>query len=105
MNALQPKVLVVDDNPAIRSYIMPALSEAGLQCIEAGDGWSALNKIYDERPDLIVLDIMLGDDAMTGLDVCKEIRRRGLSTPVIFLTIKDRLVDDSYFERAFSLGG
>jgi DNA-binding response OmpR family regulator len=105
MKTVQPKVLVVDDNPAIRSYIKPALNEAGFECIEAGDGWSALEKVCDEYPDLVVLDIMLGDDEMTGLDVCKEIRKRGFSTPVVFLTIKDRLVDSSYFERAFSLGG
>ncbi len=98
------KILLVDDNPRVRSFVRPALEDAGFECIEAEDGWSALEKIEEEHPDLIVLDIMLGDDAMSGLDVCKKIRQDGISTPVIFLTIKDRSDDPRYLERAFQLG-
>src|SRR5512137_1539991 len=99
--ANRAKVLLVDDNPRVRSFVRPALEDAGFDCIEAEDGWSALDIIADENPDLIVLDIMLGDDDMSGLDVCKKIRRDGISTPVIFLTIKDRRDDPRYLERAF----
>ncbi len=98
------KILLVDDNPRVRSFVRPALEDAGFECIEAEDGWSALDKIEWEHPDLIVLDIMLGDDAMSGLDICKKIRKGGMSTPVIFLTIKDRREDPRYLERAFQLG-
>lgn len=98
------KILLVDDNPRVRSFVKPALEDAGFNCIEAEDGWSALEKIQTEQPDLVVLDIMLGDDEMNGLDVCKEIRKRGTRIPVVFLTIKDRRDDPRYLERAFQLG-
>ena len=97
-------ILLVDDNPRVRSFVRPALEDAGFECIEAEDGWSALEKIENEHPDLIVLDIMLGDDVMSGLDVCKKIRKDCIATPVIFLTIKDRSEDPRYLERAFQLG-
>jgi len=105
MYAKRAKVLLVDDNPRVRSFVRPALEDAGFDCIEAEDGWSALEKVETEYPDIVVLDILLGDDRMSGLDVCKEIRRKGLRTPVIFLTIKDRTEDPYYIERAFQLGG
>lgn len=98
------KILLVDDNPRVRSFVRPALEDAGFYCVEAEDGWSALEKIQTEQPDLVVLDIMLGDDDMNGLDVCKEIRNRGNHVPVVFLTIKDRRDDPRYLERAFQLG-
>ncbi len=100
----RPKILLVDDNPRVRSFVRPALEDAGLACIEAEDGWTALQKIEDEVPDTIVLDIMLGDNEMSGLDVCKEIRKKGIRTPVVFLTIKDRRDDSRYLERASQLG-
>ncbi len=106
MDALNRKatILLVDDNPGVRSFVKPALEDASFNCIEAEDGWSALEKIGTERPDLIVLDIMLGDEEMNGLDVCKKIRHDGNKTPVIFLTIKDRQDDPRYLARAFQLG-
>jgi DNA-binding response OmpR family regulator len=99
------KILLVDDNPSVRSFVRPALEDAGLLCIEAEDGWSALDAIDLECPDLVVLDIMLGDEQMNGLDVCKKIRERGIIVPVIFLTIKDRTEEPGYMEQAFRLGG
>ncbi len=98
------KVLLVDDNPRVRSFVRPALEDAGFDYVEAENGWSAFEKIEEEKPNLIVLDIMLSDDSMSGLDVCKKIRQNGNTTPVIFLTIKDRSDDPQYMERAFKLG-
>jgi DNA-binding response OmpR family regulator len=99
------KILLLDDNPRVRSFVRPALEDAGFDCIEAEDGLTALEKVEKEHPDLLVLDIMLGDDSLNGLDVCKKIRRKGIRIPVIFLTIKDRTEDSRYIERAFQLGG
>lgn len=99
------KILVVDDNPSVRSFVCPALEEAGFRCFEAEDGWSALDAVFLESPDLIVLDIMLGDEIMSGLDVCKKVREKGFRVPVIFLTIKDRTEEPGYMEQAFRLGG
>ena len=105
MDATQKKILLVDDNPRVRSFVRPALEEAGFECVEAVDGWSALEMMDSETPDLVVLDILLGDEDMTGLDVCKQIRQKGILTPVVFLTIKDRATDPRYMEQAFNLGG
>jgi len=105
MERHQVKILLVDDNPRVRSFVKPALEDAGFLCIEAADGWTALSKVEDDTPDLIILDIMLGDPEMTGLDVCRELREQGIGTPVIFLTIKDRAEDPRFMERAFFLGG
>ncbi|MCH8897416.1 MAG: response regulator transcription factor [Chloroflexi bacterium] len=104
-NRGRAKVLLVDDNPNVRSFVRPALEDAGFDCVEAGDGWAALDVVESEAPDLVVLDIMLGDEDMNGLDVCKKIRERGLRVPVIFLTIKDRTEEPSYMEQAFRVGG
>ncbi len=95
----------MDDNPNVRSFVRPALEDAGFDCIEAADGWAALDEVESEAPDLVVLDIMLGDEDMNGLDVCKKIRERGLRVPVIFLTIKDRTEEPGYMEQAFRVGG
>jgi DNA-binding response OmpR family regulator len=105
MSDKRAKILLVDDNPRVRSFVRPALEDAGFDCVEAADGLSALEKVESEYPDLLVLDIMLGDDSMNGLDVCKRIRKKGIRIPVIFLTIKDRTEDSRYMERAFQLGG
>jgi len=104
-NRGRAKVLLVDDNPNVRSFVRPALEDAGFDCIEAADGWAALDEVESEAPDLVVLDIMLGDEDMNGLDVCKKIRERGLRVPVIFLTIKDRTEEPGYMEQAFRVGG
>ena len=61
--------------------------------------------VEEENPDLVVLDILLGDERMGGLDVCKRIREKGIRTPIIFLTIKDRAEDSYFMTRAFQLGG
>jgi len=105
MSDKRAKILLVDDNPRVRSFVRPALEAAGFDCVEAVDGLTALEKVDSEYPDLLVLDIMLGDENMNGLDVCKRIRKKGVRIPVIFLTIKDRTEDSRYMERAFQLGG
>ena len=99
------KILVVDDNPRVRSFLRPALERSGFDCVEAEDGWTALAMVEEKCPDLVVLDILLGDERMGGLDVCKRIREKGIRTPIIFLTIKDRAEDTYFMRRAFQLGG
>ena len=81
---LRPTILLVDDNPQIRSFIKPTLEDNGFKCIEAANGDEAVYQAQESHPDLILLDIELGDPAMDGLDTCKRIRALGLTTPVIF---------------------
>lgn len=89
----RPTILVVDDNPQIRSFLRPALEDSGFQCIEASDGDEAVFQVEESSPDLIVLDIELGDPDMDGLDVCKRIRSLRHTMPVIFLTVRATVED------------
>ena len=92
----RPTILLVDDNPQVRSFIKPALEDSGFRCIEATDGDEAVYHAEASQPDLIVLDIELGDPDMDGLDVCKRIRTMGLRMPVIFLTVRANVEDLEY---------
>ncbi len=80
-------VLVVDDEPAIRSYVRAALEGAGYRVLDAPDGASALELLArGERPDLILLDIAL--PGMNGLDLCRRLRNEPATAaiPVLLLT-------------------
>lgn len=92
-NHARPTVLVVDDNPQIRSFLAPALEDAGFACIEAADGAEALHQAEARHPDAIVLDIELGDGEPDGLDVCRQLRNLGMHMPVIFLTVRSTVQD------------
>ena len=92
----RPTILLVDDNPQVRSFIKPALEDSGFRCIEATDGDEAVYHAEASQPDLIVLDIELGDPDMDGLDVCKRIRTMGMRMPVIFLTVRANVEDLEY---------
>jgi len=70
-------ILLVDDNPQIRSFLGTALEEVGFNCLEAADGDGASYQAEASQSDLIVLDIELEDPDMDGLDVCKRARTLG----------------------------
>ncbi|WP_242307549.1 response regulator transcription factor [Bacillus cereus group sp. BfR-BA-01331] len=102
------KVLIVDDNKDIISFIKPALEAEGFIVDYATSGFEALEKVNKEL-SVILLDVMLPD--MTGFDVCRQIRRT-VSCPILFLTarsleqerIKGFLVGgDDYITKPFSL--
>lgn len=100
------KILIVDDNKNVRSFVRPALEDDGYDCIEAEDGLNAIYLIGEEEPDLIILDVHLDDPKFSGLDICKDIRSRDIQTPVIFLTVEDRIADEGrLMDRIFNLGG
>ncbi len=101
-------VLVVDDEPIVREVVVRYLRREGYRTLEAGDGDAAKLLVDSERPDLVVLDLMLpGTD---GLAVCRWIRSRS-DLPVIMLTARgeeaDRIVGlelgaDDYVTKPFS---
>ena len=95
-------ILLVDDNPQIRSFIRPALEDNGYKCIEAVNGEEAVYQVEEYHPNLIVLDIELGDPDLDGLDVCKRIRSLGFNMPVIFLTVRATVGD---LKRGFQVAG
>jgi two-component system OmpR family response regulator len=106
----QQRVLVVDDERSIVDAVATALRYEGFEVDEAGTGREALKAAETQRPDLIVLDIMLPD--LDGLEVTRRLRQDGLRVPVLFLTARDSTEDkisgltvggDDYVTKPFSL--
>lgn len=102
------KILVVDDEQPIADILKFNLEKEGYQVICAADGGEAVTMAFEERPDLILLDLML--PVKDGMDVCREIRTK-LMTPIIMLTAKDTELDkvlglemgaDDYVTKPFS---
>ncbi len=91
--AERPKILVVDDSKTIRRTAEALLEQAGYQVITARDGFEALALTADERPDLILVDVMM--PRLDGYQTCALIKHNPLfrRIPVIMLTSKDGLFD------------
>jgi len=83
-------VLVVEDETSIASFVALYLKNAGYKIRTVGTGQEALEGVADERPDLIVLDLMLPD--IDGIEVCRRIRRNS-DIPILMLTARDEDVD------------
>ncbi|HEY3231829.1 MAG TPA: response regulator transcription factor [Roseiflexaceae bacterium] len=101
-------ILIVDDEPTIVEVVELYLRREGFRVLTAGDGPAALSAVQQERPDLIVLDLML--PGMSGLDVTRQLRADG-ALPIIMLTARgeetDRVVGlelgaDDYVTKPFS---
>lgn len=93
MNLSGLKVMVIDDSNTIRRSAEIFLSQAGCEVILAEDGFDALAKIADHKPDLIFVDIMM--PRLDGYQTCSLIKKnaRLSATPVIMLSSKDGLFD------------
>ena len=105
-----PRILIVDDEPEMLRGLEDNLQFEGYQTVTAGDGKKGLALALSEAPDLILLDVMM--PGMSGWDLCRELRRRGLDVPVIMLTARGEEVDrvlglelgaDDYVTKPFSL--
>ena len=94
------RLLVVEDDPAIASFLVKGLKEAGFAVDQAGNGGAALEMASRESYDLAIIDLML--PGMDGLALIEELRRRRLTVPVIILSAK-RSVDDRV--RGLQAGG
>jgi two-component system OmpR family response regulator len=103
-------VLVVDDEAVLAEMVSMALRYEGWNIATAGDGAAALEAARSQRPDVVVLDVMLPD--MSGLDVLRKLREETPQLPVLLLTAKDALEDriagltaggDDYVTKPFSL--
>jgi CheY-like chemotaxis protein len=73
MTTKEKKVLIVDDSKNIRKLVSVVLGKIGYTYVEAGNGLDALEKVGIERPDLVILDIII--PGVNGLKVCEEIRK------------------------------
>ena len=105
-----PRILIVDDEPEMVRGLEDNLRFEGYQTLTAGDGERALALALSEAPDLILLDLML--PGLSGWDVCRTLRQRGLDIPVIMLTARGteaeqvqglELGADDYVTKPFSL--
>jgi two-component system response regulator MprA len=103
-------VLVVDDDPQLREALSRALELDGYAVSTASNGVKALEAISSERPDVMVLDVMM--PYVGGLDVCRSLRERGARLPILVLTARDEVSDrvagldagaDDYLTKPFAL--
>ena len=101
-------VLVVEDEPTVRETLAEALVEDGLRVTTAADGPHALERFRADRPDLVILDLML--PGMSGIEVCRVLRAES-SVPILMLTARDSELDkvlglelgaDDYVTKPFS---
>lgn len=106
LNAI--KILVCDDQQMIHETLREYIEAEGFSCVSAFDGAEALVKFASEKPDFIVLDLMM--PKINGLDVCREVRKES-NTPIIMLTAKGEEIDrilglelgaDDYIVKPFS---
>jgi DNA-binding response OmpR family regulator len=104
------KILVVDDEQNMRTGLKDNLEFEGYDVETANDGEHGLKKILENNYNLIILDVMM--PKKSGFDVCKEVRKTGITTPIILLTAKGEEIDkvvgleigaDDYVTKPFSL--
>ena len=106
------KVLVVDDERAVRESLRRALELEGYEIELAEDGRAALSRLEDEagQPDAVILDLLM--PGVDGLDVCRRLRRTGIKVPVLMLTARDEVESrvagldagaDDYVTKPFAL--
>src|ERR1051326_6113266 len=81
---IAPKILLVDDEPAVRAVFSRARTQAGYRVAECEDGLAALERIQSEAPALIVLDVDM--PRVDGWKTLAELRRRGFEQPVLMVT-------------------
>ncbi len=104
------KILIVEDEPNMVAGLRDNFEFEGYQVITARDGIEGLQRALDESPDLVVLDVMM--PRMSGLEVCKQLRAKRASLPIIMLTARGQEVDkvvglelgaDDYVTKPFSI--
>jgi len=109
-NIKQAKVLFAEDEPALAEIVRESLESKGFDVIHALSAKDALNFYYGIRPDILVLDVMLGDGS--GFSIAEQIRSTDSNTPIIFLTSRSLTADvvqgfesggNDYLKKPFSM--
>jgi two-component system response regulator MprA len=104
------RILVVDDERAVRESIERALRLEGYEVVQAADGAEALGSVAGQAPDAMVLDLMMPQ--VDGLEVCRQLRSEGDRLPILVLTARDSVSDrvrgldagaDDYLVKPFAL--
>ncbi len=94
------KILVADDEEGIRKLVGRIVTDDGYEVCFASDGVEALRIFRRERPDLVVLDVMM--PGLNGYEVCERLRETGAAAPIIFLSAKGDIIDQG---TGFGVGG
>ena len=103
------RILIIEDETPMRTALLDVLESEGYRAFGAADGESGLERAIEEKPDLILLDIMM--PRLDGFEVCAELRRRNMAVPVLMLTAKGQVDDrvagldagaDDYLVKPFS---
>ena len=106
------RILVVDDDRSVRESLRRSLAFNGYQVELASDGQAALDAVLAQRPDAMVLDVMM--PRLDGLEVCRRMRAAGDELPILVLTARDAVSDrvagldagaDDYLPKPFALEG
>jgi two-component system alkaline phosphatase synthesis response regulator PhoP len=107
---VQRRILVVEDEPGLVLTLTDRLKSEGYDVDAVGDGPAGLSRATDQRFDVILLDVML--PGASGFDVCRDLRQRGVNTPVIMLTARGQVFDkvlglklgaDDYLTKPFDM--
>src|ERR1700745_369600 len=85
------KVLVAENNPQVLQQLCDILDKEGYSTLPASSGSAALQAYSQHSPDFVCLDIVMPD--LSGYDVCKEIRKTDMKTPVVFISAKSETAD------------
>src|SRR5688572_28141684 len=107
---MKSKILIVEDEPAMIAGLRDNFEYEGYEVISADDGVTGLERALSDNPDLVVLDVMM--PRMSGLDVCKQLKVKRPSMPIIMLTARGQEIDkvvglelgaDDYVTKPFSV--
>jgi two-component system alkaline phosphatase synthesis response regulator PhoP len=107
---MEKTILIVEDDAGIQMILRDALTSQGYHVTTADDGMKGLQLARELKPALIILDVML--PLMDGFEVCRKIRKEGIVSPILMLTVKDEELDkvlglelgaDDYVTKPFSL--
>lgn len=111
MDKSRIKILIIEDEANIRELVKYNLESEGYDVIEGEDGIKSMTLMYTEKPDLILLDIML--PGKNGYEICFELRSEGITVPIIMVTAKSEEIDkvkglefgaDDYISKPFGIG-
>src|SRR6266516_2729423 len=104
------RILIVEDEPAMVAGLRDNFEFEGYDVITAPDGVAGLERALNEAPDIVILDVMM--PRMSGLDVCKQLKSKRPSLPIIMLTARGQEIDkvvglelgaDDYVTKPFSI--
>jgi len=108
---VKPRVLVIEDEPALQRGLRDVLAATGYEVLSASDGRTGLDAALTAQPDLILPDVMLPQ--VNGYEICQTVRGRGIDVPIVMLTAKGQEADiilglnvgaDDYVTKPFRIG-